>query len=559
MYIQGLRINNYRGLDVNIETINKVSMLIGQNDSGKTNICQAILKVLDYKKRRIPFSLSDSTNSNKQDIIIEICLNAEGLNDEQLGIVGSFITIKNDQKYIIAKLVSKYNSETDEYEDSLGYGDPSGDFFEQKNGVQTDLDKVLSIVYISPVYDLQESESNFFSYVEKENKKKSVNFSENISKSINNLNQTIQADLIVKSMQNEINNNEGFSELFEGYNFIINPKIKINNLYKSLDVMPKKDDIIYEHIGDAKNKLLSTILKSKIYDSDKQMIYIVEEPENHLYVLLQKMYIKSLLELDPKQIIFTTHSPFTIDFEKINQIIKISDCRNIYSFNDINSGDFKKYGYLINVQIAEMLFYDEVLLVEGSSEKYFYSYLMSSDSEFLNRINSKKIGICEIDGIAFRTTKSLLEKLGIAVFIKTDNDIFLTPSRDKKRYAGIIRCLDILSDEENNLFYEATGLKRDDFFFDVSNENNSIVEEKMDIICDFFYKKRILFSKHTNGFEGDFIDFLRLNENNIDEEVINYLKKAKLKNLHFFIQDHKLNISLNDKTKKSILVSFIYE
>ena len=55
MLISSLKIKNYRGLDINIEKIEKVSIVIGQNDSGKTNICSAIMKVLDYNKRRIPF------------------------------------------------------------------------------------------------------------------------------------------------------------------------------------------------------------------------------------------------------------------------------------------------------------------------------------------------------------------------------------------------------------------------------------------------------------------------------------------------------------------------
>ena len=79
MLISSLKIKNYRGLDINIDTIEKVSIIIGQNDSGKTNICSAIMKVLDYNKRRIPFVLTDSTNSNKEDIEIEITLTADDL------------------------------------------------------------------------------------------------------------------------------------------------------------------------------------------------------------------------------------------------------------------------------------------------------------------------------------------------------------------------------------------------------------------------------------------------------------------------------------------------
>lgn len=95
MLISSLKIKNYRGLDINIDTIEKVSIIIGQNDSGKTNICSAILKVLDYNKRCIPFVLTDSTNSNKEDIVIEIKLTADDLTNEQLALIGNYIQVEN--------------------------------------------------------------------------------------------------------------------------------------------------------------------------------------------------------------------------------------------------------------------------------------------------------------------------------------------------------------------------------------------------------------------------------------------------------------------------------
>ncbi|MCR4662015.1 MAG: AAA family ATPase [Clostridia bacterium] len=561
MHIKELEVRNFRGLDVEIKSVEKISMIIGKNDSGKTNLCQAILKVLDYKKRKNPFLISDSTNSNGKEIKIRIVLDAENLNDEQLGTVGNLI-YKNidDKKEITAQLTSIYNDEIGEYEDQLIYGDPKGDFIQQRNSVQTSLDKILSIIYISPTYDIHDSESNYFSFVEKTNKENGILFSDEIAECLEVLKDIIQSDSIITSIQNDINSNDGFNELFEQYKFKVVPKIKQDNLYKSLDVVPYKEkaDILY--IGDAKNKLLSTIFKSKIYDENKEKIYLVEEPENHLYVLLQRMYIKALMSLNPEQIIFTTHSPFTIDFEKVKQIIKITDCNKINSFNNKSTDDFRKYGYLINVQIAEMIYYDVVLLVEGASEKYFYSYLMSNDDSFLKAINDRRIGICEIDGIAFKNTKELLEKLGIKVYIKTDNDIYLNPKKTERRYAGILRCISYLAEDDKIKFYESIGVEENDFSFSPSDEMKDKIECKMDDICSFFYSKGIFLSKHHNGFEGDFLEFLSLNDNVFDyNELLDYLKMAKLKNLHSFISEEKFKLKITDKSKNSILVRFLYE
>ena len=566
MLISSLKIKNYRGLDINIDTIEKVSIIIGQNVNGKTNICSAILKVLDYNKRRIPFVLTDSTNSNKEDIVIEIKLTADDLTNEQLALIGNYIHIDESGKYILVKLISKFNEDTLEYEDTLLYGNSEMDFEEIRINTQTQLDKVLAIVYINPVYDIESSKKEFFKFKESDNKEKGVFFSDNIVNEISNLNKSIQNEEIVNQIQTEINEKGDFTELFEDLKFKVSPNIKEENIYKSLNVVAfDGDDNEYDNIGDGKNKIFSMILKSKIYNDSKQKIFIIEEPENHLYVLLQKVYISALLKMNPSQLIITTHSPYTIDLEKTNQIIKVAYNpikreRKIYYFDEINNEDFKNFGYLINVEVAEMLYYNNVLLIEGDSEKYFYSLLMSKDNEFCNEINKKRFGICAVDGIAFKTIKELLEKLGINVFIKTDNDIFKVPRREEYRYAGLERCIQFLNDDAKEKLKKLLNVEELEFRFTNIEKKLDVVENNIEDICNLLKENRIIFSHHNDGFEEDFIGYIKLNSNNtVTDEAIDFLKKAKLKNLHYFINEYNIDIKVNENNKNSVLVGFLYD
>ena len=69
-----------------------------------------------------------------------------------------------------------------------------------------------------------------------------------------------------------------------------------------------------------------------------------------------------------------------------------------------------------------------------------------------------------------------------------------------------------------------------------------------------------IFAEHNDGFEKDLIDYLNLNpKNTILEEAISFLKEAKLKNLHTFITEYNIDISVCKENKTSILVSFVYE
>jgi predicted ATP-dependent endonuclease of OLD family len=98
-----------------------------------------------------------------------------------------------------------------------------------------------------------------------------------------------------------------------------------------------------------------------------------------------------------------------------------------------------------------MLYYNNVLLVEGESEKYFYNLLLIKDINFHKYIFEKRFGIFAVNGIAFEMIKKLLEALGVNVFIKTDNDIFKVQNTDETyRYAGLERCIKYLKTQSRS-------------------------------------------------------------------------------------------------------------
>ena len=165
MKIESLKIKNYRGLDIEIEHIENISTIIGQNDSGKSNICEAILKVLDFEKRKKTFLDSDSTMGNKDAIHIQIKLSLEDLSTDQLAIIREYIH-KDDQggKYVIVRLESIYNNEILEYEDNLYIGDPDVDEIPIQAYHQNAIDKILSVIYINPSYNKEKEEKQFFSF-----------------------------------------------------------------------------------------------------------------------------------------------------------------------------------------------------------------------------------------------------------------------------------------------------------------------------------------------------------------------------------------------------------
>lgn len=570
MHISMIEIRNFRGIDITLEKINNVVTVIGQNDSGKSNICAAILKVLDYNKRRIPLFESDSTNSNKKNIFIKIKLEIDDLTDEQLAQLHEVISEKDGKKYVYAQLTSTYNTDVLIYEDELLIGDMDLDYKEYNTTKQNPLDKVLSVIYINPTYDTKQETKHFFEYKEARHIEMDTHISPNIEETIEKLKENVKNDEALAEIINDINELGEFEKMFDGMKFELTPNIKLENIYKSLEISTLDSyGNVLNNIGDGKNKIFSMLLKEKTYEDDKKKIIIVEEPENHLYVLLQKHYISAIASFKPSQMIVTTHSPHVVDFEKTNQIIKIQryfDSQNeVYRRKkfvyNVENEEFSKYGYLINVEIAEMMYYDMVLLIEGESEKYFYSYLLSQDPSFRNMVFNNNIGIFSVNGIAFKKIKELLEALGIKVYIKTDNDIFKVPSKSNLYYyAGITRCINYLDNEGKTKIKNILGIEDlsniKNFQFANRNDKIKLIEENIDKLCDVFKESRILLSKHNLGFEKDFLDYIQYNENDY-EEVIKNLKDAKLTNLHRFIIDRNIDIKINEVNKNSVLLGFI--
>lgn len=150
--------------------------------------------------------------------------------------------------------------------------------------------------------------------------------------------------------------------------------------------------------------------------------------------------------------------------------------------------------------------------------------------------------------------------MGIKVYIKTDNDIFKVPRIDEYRYAGLERCIEYISSEAQEELKKLLGIEKLEFRFKDRETKIQSVEDKMDDICKLLRKNNILFSKHNDGFEQDLIDYLNMNpKNNISDEAISFLKQAKLKNLHTFINEYNVDIKICSSNMKSVLVCFLYE
>lgn len=571
MYIKEIEINNFRGLNIQIVNLKKRFLIIGKNDSGKSNFCYAIRKVLDYKTRRQPLVESDSTNLNKMDILIKMVLDLSAISSNNRAILKEYVDVNDDgTETLTIEFNATFNHDIQAYDEYIIFG--SLDKTEPKSAaIGNCLDKVVDIIYVYPNYDLSRDTKNYFSYHKLLNEKANLAIGQDISDSIIKLNESISNDSAIKNMQDELNNIGSMKEFFGDIDFLIKSDFELSNIYKSLDIVPCVLNDKKINIGDGKSKTLALLLQKLIKEKHKEKIIILEEPENHLFPLLQKQYASILDDFFSGQTIVTTHSPSIIDFRKTEEIFKFNyeiDEKtkerkfNCFRVNVDGKEIYKKFGYSINEEIAESFFYNEVLLIEGYSEKMFYNILINSDDEFRKIVLNRGVGFICVYGVDFKPSKEILESLGIKVHILTDNDYYQSGKDDDEYvYAGLKRAFSLLDENTIELIRDLAGIDIKENTFNVINNSPEHISFKKNVpsLVDVLKVYNIYVHEgQENGFENAFAEFVGLKEDK-KTDVIEILSQRKMKNLHKYLIDNDIVLKVNDRNQKNILVEFLYD
>lgn len=458
MKINWIKIKGFRNFDNEIIHFADQTLIIGANDVGKTNLIYALRLLFDRSLSDRDLDLLNSDyNVYTKTNSIEITVKLTDVTEDCL------ITVfKGDLNEGTVYLQYK-NSKDGEYTILSGHSEASLEVKSSRFYI-----KRLNMEYVN-------TNRNLESFIKREK------------------NQILEdAKLQLTEQQKEaddrtifkINRNlEIVNKRVDSLKYIQNSLSKVNNELSSLAIHNENQELSFKNAnsdvtrmldnlelayntqdgsltlgGDGRNNqifLATWISKQKNVKSfEKVTFYAIEEPEAHLHPQQQRKLSSYLLENFDEQVFITTHSPHIASDFKPDKIVKLyskNKCTKVAKggCSEEIKLEFDDFGYRLDAITSDVFFVNAVFLVEGPSEKLFYTALAKQLKIDLDRLN---VSIISVNGVGFKPYIKICLALDIPFVLRTDNDIFNktkdVEGKDVKFffYGGISRVMGIYTE-----------------------------------------------------------------------------------------------------------------
>ena len=449
MFIKDVIIHNFRNFKVCKTELKPFSILIGENDIGKSNFLQALslpLNSNDFQHRSKTLKTSDINSVALNDFIdlikkdnVKIKKDIENENDisyviEKIPIVEVYISFSNPETPAERALLKDWLDENEKGEIiySIKY-----QFKPQNNNdlidyvlTANDENQLSEFNYPINLYDYQIESSN-------NNKRitfrKLRNFNINIinaerdtfSESSHRKSNKLVSDLLERNMDssdkndihkayidffNTIDKAKSFKEAFKHLDeaeyinaskYIETMKLvpnfpNLKNIFSNISVGYGSEFLHQRGLG-TRNFVLMMLLFSYYHSNDENFnIVSIEEPESHLCVnnfnLILDYIEKSVQSKNSlTQIILTSHNPKVINKLKFNNVIVLKQPDSV-SFSEVPSNLVTYLSKRPNFDTLKLLFANKAILVEGPTEEMLINSMLSIKKDYLSEIEVISVG-----------------------------------------------------------------------------------------------------------------------------------------------------------------------
>ena len=413
LYLSQVRICNFRTLkDVTVQLERKTTILIGENNSGKTNFLQALEIAFG---RRKPKEDDFHKSPNYSPKTFSIFLHIKPSNNEEFDTrvhdaVREGIEPESFPEYFIVRVTAKQG---ENYWDILikrvYVANIENDQDDRMRGIVTQ--KALELLYFDLLdarRDIVEELRNKYSYWGrvlskiKANNEKIKEIKDSIAKANTLILETDLLNLVTKKL-NTLSEGLGQNNLKIELETL--PQ-EMDNLVRSMDInliAPNSNSFSITQQGMG-TRTLSAILVFSSYmsiirqENSKHLLAIsaFEEPEAHLHPNAQRSAFK-LLEQIKGQCIISTHSTYIISKLSAYRVFRrIGAHTQISAYSPKSLQENIKFERYIQRENPEILFARCVIIVEGETEK---AMLSEFANEYWNSFSFMGISIISANGV----------------------------------------------------------------------------------------------------------------------------------------------------------------
>lgn len=445
--IKSVTFKNFRNLDGKYEFNNTLNVIIGKNNSGKTNLLDGI-KLAFSAITNDYFKISDSDFKDSEDnnvikISVELQYNSiSSLNFDDNG--------QNKCGFItcIKKTKSGRYIKT----------------FSLLNGTNIDVDIVredecIPNLYLIPLIRVEDIytaglTTGISTFIDSEERYKEL--------------KDDSKKAIKQELASKVNR---FKELCKKFNEnldieLTDPKISDEKVY----IVDGNKEHNF-HIGSGYKSIANIMLNTL---DENFNIILIDEIENHLHPALIRTLIRELRNVANTIIISTTHSSVVINELKMEEIIDISGT----SINSLNETYIKKINTFLHPGRNELMLADNIILVEGYTEEVLLKHYLSK--------NNYNWTIINVAGVMFEPYIQLASLLNKKVIVVSDNDKLLSDNQESSsRFSN----LKLICTEKNIKLIEIENTLETDLYINGFLNNCNDLLEKHKKYPEFYVAK----------------------------------------------------------------------
>lgn len=512
MSIKKLVIKNYKSIArATIELNEDINIFVGENDSGKSTILEAVSIVTTGKLNGMAFEKQIKVNLFNQ-LVREKYINS--LSDTDIIeppqiIIEAYLDIE-DKKY------SGTNNELREdcpgIRVELAFNDAYTDIYKNMLKDKEIFDIPVEFYTVSYQYFSSEPVVYRFSpikgvFIDTTRKDYSYIVDKFVANNITTyLNQQERTDLSTayRKSRHDFQNNVVVKQL----NKSISKNVKIDNKEVSIDLHEDTVDewknqmsirvekIPFENIGFGTQNTIKIELAIK-NSSEQVNIVMMEEPENNLSYTNMTKLVKRVIESNGKQVFISTHSSYVANKLDLGKIFLLNTGK-IKALNQLSKETKRYFKKLPGYDTLRIVLAEKVVLVEGPTDELIFQRAYIDEHGVVPIANG--IDVIVVDALAFKHYCDIAILLDKKVIIITDNDGDIKTNIQNKYtdYLGKGNLNFIYEKDENLNTIEPSVLEVNcdngipsDVFKEVISKKKSMMSKNKQEILSFMEKNKV--------------------------------------------------------------------